>query len=65
MEEDAKPGHRDTRAAQDIEENIYVDSSSDDDSVTPGALLVHVGGVISTAPGVSASSSDEESSDFE
>jgi hypothetical protein len=42
-----KPGYRETRAAQeDIENNLYVDSSSDDDSLTPGA--VHVGGVMKT-----------------
>jgi hypothetical protein len=46
MEEDVKPGYRETRAAQDIEENLYVDFSSDDDSLTPGA--VHVGGVMNT-----------------
>jgi hypothetical protein len=45
MEENATPGHRETRE-QDIEENLYMDSSSDDDSLTPGA--VHVGGVLNT-----------------
>jgi hypothetical protein len=46
MEEDAKPGHRERRREQDIENNVYVDSSSDDDSLSPGA--VRVGGVINT-----------------
>jgi hypothetical protein len=36
------------RAAQDLEENLYVDSSSDDDSLTPGAVR-YVRGVINTS----------------